>query len=143
MTGEDLALDWLVGRLEADRELMRMVNGGVAPNAIWGTLRSPFVRVDYLDGEDTLVVGLHRVWVDATYHIRAVEQWRGSGRPDRTTVNRIGGRIDQLLHAYEEQTDVLAVHSFREEPSPQPALVENNSLWLQSGGIFRVRAQTL
>jgi hypothetical protein len=142
MTPEDAALDWLVNYLETDSELSGLVNG-VAPNAIWGTLASPFVRVDYLDGDDLVAMGLHRIWGDLTYHVRGVFHWRGTEKPDRTEVNAIGARIDALLHDHEEQTATVAVHSFREEPEPIPSVVENGQLWLQSGGVYRVRAQVL
>jgi hypothetical protein len=140
---QDLLQGWLVGYLEADSELMGLVNG-IAPEAVWGTLASPYVRVDYLDGEDLYVVGLSRVWLDSTFHVRAVEHWRGSGQPDRTTVNEIGARLEELLHDHEETTATLSVHSFREEPTPTPAVTEQNGeLWLQSGGIYRLRAHAV
>jgi hypothetical protein len=107
----------------------------------WGTTAGPLVRVDRLDGEDLYVIGLYRVWVDTTYHIRVVQQWRGSGRPDRTDVNAAGDRLDELLHDHEAISGDYQFHVFREEPTPSPAVVEpGGELWLQSGGIFRVRA---
>jgi hypothetical protein len=145
---EDLLTDWLISYLEADTTLTAMLNGAegqtVAPEVIWDRLASPFVRIDRLDGDDLMVIGLHRIWSDTTYHVRGVQHWKGSGRPDRTDVNAIGARIDTLLHDHEETTATLEVHSFREEPEPLPAVTEaNGELWLQSGGIFRLRARAL
>lgn len=143
MTEEDALTEWLVDYLSADTTLMAMLNGEIAPEAVWGTNASPFVRVDRLDGNDLSVIGLYRVWVDTTYHIRGVFHWRGSGRPDRTEVNAIGARIDALLHGHEAVTATHRVHGFREEPTPTPATVEGGDLWLQSGGIYRLRVSAL
>ena len=142
MNPEDLATDWLVTHLEADAELMGMVNE-IAPNAWWESLASPFVRVDYLDGEDLMVIGLHRIWADCTFHVRGVVHWNGRGQPDRTEVNAIGARLDALLHDNESITATLEIHSFREDPTPMPAVVERGDLWLQSGGVYRVRARAV
>jgi hypothetical protein len=141
VTGEDAITEYLVDYLESDSELMGMMNGPVSPEVVWGTEAGPLVRVDRLDGEDLFAVGLYRVWVDTTYHIRAVQQWRGSGRPDRTEVNAIGARLDELLHDHEAISGDYQFHVFREEPTPNPAVVEpGGELWLQSGAIFRIRA---
>lgn len=141
MTGEDAITEYLVTYLEADTELMGMLNGDVSPEVIWGTEAGPLVRIDRLDGEDLNAVGLYRVWVDTTYHIRAVQLWRGSGRPDRTDVNAAGDRLDTLLHGHEGTSGSYQFHVFREGPTPSPAVVEpGGELWLQSGGVYRVRA---
>lgn len=141
---EDALTTWLVDYLEADTALMGMCNGAVAPEVFQDTTASPFVRVDRLSGEDLMVIGLFRVWADTTYHIRGVQHWRGSGRPDRTDVNAIGARLDALLHKHEVATATHQIHSFREEPEPTPAVTEaNGELWLQSGGIYRLRVAAL
>ncbi len=141
---EDALSDWLVDYLEADSTLMGLLNGQVAPEVVWDTNASPFVRVDRLDGEDLKVVGLNRVWVDTTWHVRGVEHWRGSGRPDRSSVNAIGSRLDTLLHDHEALTATHHFHSFREDPEPLPAVTEpNGELWLQSGGVYRIRVSAL
>ena len=132
MNEQDGLTGHLVDYLEADTTLMGMVNA-VAPEAKWGTLASPFVRVDYLDGEDLMVIGLHRVWSNSTWHIRGCLHWRAGGRRDRTDVDAIGARLDELLHDHEETTATMSVHSFREEPTPSPSLVESN------GGLATVR----
>ena len=135
---EDALQEYIVDYLSADATLMGMCNGEVAPEAIWGTNASPFVRIDRLDGADVLVIGLTRVLVDATYHIRGCEHWRGMGRPDRSSVNAIGARIDVLLHKADGNDGAYRIASWREEPEPNPALVEaDGELWLQSGGIYR------
>lgn len=144
MTGEDALTDWLVSYLEADVTLRGMLNGDVAPEVTWNRNASPFVRVDRLDGEDLMVIGLHRVWVDTQYHVRGVYHWRGSGRPDRTEVNAIGARIDALLHDSEATANGYRIHGFREEPEPNPAVTEpNGELWLQSGGLYRLRVSAV
>jgi len=137
---EDALQVWLVSYLEADAALSGMVNG-VAPEVVPGSLASPFIRVDRLEGNDLMVIGLHRVWADTLWHVRACFHWTGGGQPDRTDVNAIGFRIDQLLHDTETQTTEFSIHSFREDPEPTPATVETNGeLWLQSGGLYRMRA---
>jgi hypothetical protein len=141
---EDALATWLVDYLEADDTLMGMLNGSVAPEVTWDRNASPFVRVDRLDGEDLMVIGLHRVWVDTQWHVRGVEHWRGSGRPDRTDVNAIGARLDELLHDHEATTATIQVHSFRTEPEPMPAVTEpDGSLWLQAGGLYTLRASAI
>ena len=139
---EDALTTWLVEYLEANTELMSLLNGGVnievRPTSEGA---SPFVRVDKLDGDDVIVIGGHRVWADMTYHVRGVEHWRGSGHPDRTEVNAIGARLDALLHWHEATTATHSIHGFREEPEPMPMTTEGDgSLWLQSGGVYRIRA---
>ena len=90
------------------------------------------------------MIGLTRVWTDTTYHVRAVEHYQGGDRPDRSTVNAIGERLDELLHDVEVQTATHSIHGFREEPEPIPAVVEpNGDLWLQSGGVYRLRVYAL
>ena len=142
---EDALTTWLVDYLEADTTLMAMLNGPIAPEVRWGTLASPFVKVDRLDGHDLMVIGLHRVWSDTTWHVRGVDHWTpGSGQPDRTEVNAIGARLDVLLHNHEAVTGTYQIHAFREEPEPTPAVTEaNGELWLQSGGIYRMRVSAL
>ena len=142
MNPEDLVLTWLVERLENDTALSGMSNG-VAPEAVWGTLKAPFIRIDRLEANDLMVIGLYRVWADCLFHVRGVFHWNGSGRPDRAEVDAIGGRIDELLHKVEDTTSSVQLHSFREEGTPDPAIVENGDLWLQSGGLYRVRARAV
>lgn len=148
ITEEDALTDWIVSYLEADVTLTGMLNGDslgstVAPEGKWGTTASPFVRIDRLDGNDLIVIGLHRVWVDTTWHIRGVYHWRGTGRPDRLEINAIGARLDELLHNHEASTATHHIHSFREEPTPTPAITEAGDLWLQSGGIYRMRVSVV
>lgn len=142
MNPEDAALDHVVTHLEADAELMGMVSA-IAPTVKWATLKSPFVRVDFLEGVDLMVIGLHRVWTDCTFHVRGCSHWTGSGQPDRTEVNAIGARVDELLHDHESQTADLELHSFRVDATPSLGDVEGGELWLLSGGIYRVRARVL
>lgn len=141
---EDEITNWLVSYLGSDSTLTGMLQGDIAPDVSWGTNRSPYVRVDRLDGEPKVVIGLHRVWADTTYHVRGVIHWQGGGQPDRTDVDAIGQRIDELLHDHEEQTATIHVHSFEEESEPMPSVVDaNGDLWLQSGGIYRIRASAV
>jgi hypothetical protein len=139
LLAEDLALDWLVGYLEADTTLSGLING-VVPEAVWGTLASPFVRIDRLEANDLMVIGMTRIWTDCLYHVRGCLHWRGQGQPDRTDVNQIGARIDQLLHGHEANTATVRLHAFREESTPDPAVIDGSELWLQSGGTYRLRA---
>lgn len=143
-TEEDALTDWLIGYLEADTTLTAMLNGDghgntVAPEGKWGTAASPFIRIDRLDANDLWVINLHRVWVDTLWHVRGVLHWRGSGRPDRLEINAIGARIDTLLHDHEATTATHHIHSFREEPTPEPAVTIGGDLWLQAGGLYRLR----
>jgi hypothetical protein len=142
MLPEDAVSEWLVSYLGSDGELMGMLNGDIAPEVRPGSFASPMVRIDYLDGSDLNAVGAQRVWADSTYHIRGAYHWQGGGRPDRTEVNAIGARLDELLHDHAEFTATLEIESFREEPEPQPAVLEpDGRLWLQSGGVYRIRAR--
>ena len=105
----------------------------------WARLPSPFVKVDRLGSSDLMVIGLHRVWDDLTFLVRAVHHWEGSGAPDWTTVNDLAHRVDALLHDHEGQTADLEIHSFREE-SFTDALVENGRALVAQRRIYRVRA---
>jgi hypothetical protein len=138
---EALAQEYLVDLLEADAELMATANA-VVVNVRWARLASPFVKVDRLGSSDLMVIGLHRVWDDLTFMVRAVHHWTGAVAPDWTTVNDLSHRIDALLHDHEGQTADLEIHSFREE-SFTDAIVEGGDLWLHSGGIYRVRCRSL
>lgn len=141
---EDALTEWLISYLEADATLMSMLNGYVAAEAWQDSTNSPFVRLDRLDGNDLMVVGLNRVWTDTTYVIRGVQHWRGGGKPDRTDINAIGARLDTLLHNKTATTATNQIHSYREEADPMPAVVTSDGeLWLHSGGVYRLRCQTL
>ena len=141
MLEEEALTSWICDTLENDSTLMGMLNGGIVGEAFRGTSASPFVAVQRLDVEDLMVIGLHRVWTDTVYHVWAAFHWRGSGRPDRTEVDEIAQRIDDLLHDAEDTTADFSIHSFREEPEPTPVVVEpQGGLWLQSGGLYRLRA---
>jgi hypothetical protein len=140
---EDAALDWIVTYLEADAELMSMVSG-IAPEVRWGRLASPLVRVDFLGGEDLMVIGLHRIWTNCLFNVRGALHWTGSGQPDRTEVNAIGARLDALLHDAEFQSADLEIHSFREEGLPSLSdVTAQGELWLLSGGLYRMRPRVL
>lgn len=147
MNPEDAVTDYLVNYLSADTTLMAMLEAPIQAQVFSERAASPFVRVEYLDGADLLAVGTFRVWADMTYHIRASEHWRSTGVPDRSNVNAIGARLDALLHGHAEQTatsdgsGTISMHAFREDPEPIPASLETDgTLWLQSGGIYRVRS---
>src|SRR5206468_3759520 len=135
--------------LGADTTLMAMLEADIQTQVFGEMTKSPFVRVEYLDGADLMTVGLHQVWADTTYHIRGAFHWKGSGVPDRTDVNAIGARLDTLLHGHtattttSDGTATLSLHCFREDPEPNPAVPESDGVWLQSGGIYRVRAQVV
>lgn len=143
---EDAALTWLVGTLENDPVLAPLIHG-VAPEATWGTLNSPFVRIDRLEANDLMVIGTIRVWTDCLFHVRGVQHWRSGGRPDRSTVEQIGSRIDELLHGIEADDGLVHLHAFREGSTPDPTLIDTSGreqrLWLQSGGLYRCRATAL
>jgi hypothetical protein len=140
MLNEDAALAWLIATLENDATLKPLIHG-VAPEAVWGTLNSPFVRIDRLEAHDLMVIGTARVWTDCVFHVRGVHHWRSGGRPDRTTVDQIGQRIDELLHGIEADDGQVHLHAFREESTPDPVVIDGGKLWLQSGGVYRLRAQ--
>jgi hypothetical protein len=144
---EDALVDWLIAYLEGDSTLMSLINPDHIMVGVYEkTEAAPYVRIDHLDGDDLMVIGLHRVWVDTTYHIRGVSHWEGTGQPDRTEVNAIGARLDELLHDQETVTATHSIHSFREEPEPVPTLYEpsmKSPVWLQSGGIYRIRAAVI
>ena len=157
---EDAITEWLVGYLAADAALMALCDGEVTPEVTWDANAAPFVRVDRLEADDLMVIGLFRVWTDCLYHVRGCDHMPAAAQvPDRTTVNAIGARIDALLHEMIIPSDDAAanallvslggstssggfsIHSFREEGEPNPAQTERDgSVWLQSGGIYRIRA---
>jgi len=139
---EDAITEWLVGYLAADAALMALCDGEVTPEVTWDANAAPFVRVDRLEADDLMVIGLFRVWTDCLYHVRGCDHMPAAAQvPDRTTVNAIGARIDALLHAQETSSGGFSIHSFREEGEPNPAQTERDgSVWLQSGGIYRIRA---
>ena len=60
--------------------------------------------------------------------------------PTGRTINAIGERLDELLHEVDVLTGTHSIHGFREDPEPTPAVVEDGDLWLQAGGVYRLRA---
>ncbi len=132
---------YLVDLLEADATLGSYVNG-VWRKSVPQSEPFPVVKIDRLDGEDLMVVGLYRVWADMTFLVRGVVHWRGSGQPDYTTVRAIGDRIDALLHDHEGADASVEVHSFREEPYDDET-IESGDLFLHVGGVYRVRAKAV
>lgn len=139
---EDAITEWLVAYLAADSVLMGYCNGDVTPEVTWDANRAPFVRVDRLEANDLMVIGLYRVWTDCLYHVRGCDHVPAAAQvPDRSTVNAIGARIDTLLHDQEVTSGGFSIHCFREEGEPNPAQTERDgSLWMQSGGLYRLRA---
>ena len=139
---EDAITEWLVTYLAADSTLMGLCNGDVTPEVTWEANAAPFVRVDRLEANDLMVIGLFRVWTDCLYHVRGCDHVPAAAQvPDRTDVNAIGFRIDALLHDREVTSGGFSIHSFREEGEPSPAQTERDgSLWMQSGGLYRIRA---
>lgn len=139
---EDAITEWLVSYLAADSALMALCNGDVTPEVTWDANAAPFVRVDRLEASDLMVIGLFRVWTDCLYHVRGCDHVPAAAQvPDRTDVNAIGARIDALLHDQETSSSGFSIHSFREEGEPNPAQTERDgSLWMQSGGLYRIRA---
>lgn len=144
---EDEITDWLVEYLSADSELTSMLNGYVAADVRGSQNPSPLVLVQRLDGSDVRVVGLHKIWTECVYHVRGAFHWQGSGPPDRAEINAIGARIQELLgdeEGFEVLTGTIHVHGWREEPEPLPSFNDTTGdLWLQSGGIYRIRASAV
>lgn len=141
MNEEASAQDYLLTYLAADSTLSGLVSG-VRLRSVETTLPAPFVKIDRLDAEDLMVVGLHRVWDNLTFLIRGIVHWRGGGQPDWTDVRAIADRLDTLLHDHEEVTSELEVHSFREE-SFTDETIEGGDVYLHCGGIYRLRARAV
>lgn len=134
--------DWVRGYLEADTTLMSLLQSGVWLRSVAQSARFPVVKIDRQDADDLMVIGLHRVWADLSFLIRAVVHWTGQGQPDWTDARAIGDRLDTLLHDHEETTAELQVHSFREEPFSDET-IEGGDLFLHVGGVYRVRARAV
>lgn len=130
---------YLVDYLSADTTLQALVNG-VWRKSVPQSQPFPVVKIDRLDGDDLMVVGLNRVWADMTFLIRGIVHWQAGGQPDWTDVRAIGDQIDALLHGHEGTGAGVSVHSFREEAWDDET-VEGGDLFLHCGGTFRVRAQ--
>lgn len=138
---EAAAQTYLKTYLSADATLMGLVNG-VRLRSTEGRLRAPFVKIDRMDADDLMVVGLARVWADLSFLVRGIVHWTGGGDPDWTTVNAIGDRLDTLLHDHEGANAAVSVHSFREETFTDET-IEGGDLFLHCGGIYRLRARAL
>jgi hypothetical protein len=140
---EAAALDYLVTYLSSDATLMSVVNG-VWTRSVPASAPMPAVKIDVMDRADVQAIGLIRVWDDLLFLVRAtVKNATGLGEaPDWTDVRTIGDRIDVLLHAHEEVTATLQIHSFREE-SYTDETVEGGDLYLHCGGIYRLRAHAV
>jgi hypothetical protein len=132
---------YLVNLLEADSTLNGLVTG-VWRKSVPQSERFPVVKIDRLDGDDLMVVGLNRVWANMTFLVRGVVHWRGTGSVDWSEAQAIGDQIDAVLHDHEGTDGTVTVHSFREEPFDDESL-ESGDLFLHCGGIYRVRAQAL
>jgi hypothetical protein len=140
---EAAALDYLVNYLSADTTLMSMANG-VWTRSVPKSAPFPAVKIDVMDRADVQAIGLIRVWDDLGFLVRAqAKNPTGFGEsPDWTEIRTIGDRIDVLLHAHEEVTSELQVHSFREE-SYTDETIEGGDLYLHCGGIYRLRAHAV
>ncbi len=137
MNEEVAGQNYLRTLLEADAELGRLVSG------VWLRTTStkasmPVIKIDRQEGNDLIVVGLKRVWADLAFLVRGIDRWTGSGAPDWTAAGQIADRIDAVLHDHEGTDGVVNVHSFREE-SFTDETIEDGSLYLHAGGIYRVR----
>jgi hypothetical protein len=140
---EAAAMDYLVNYLSADATLMQIANG-VWTRSVPASAPMPAVKIDVMERGDVMVIGLTRVWDDLLFLVRAtVKNQTGLGEaPDWTDARTIGNRIDVLLHAHEEVTSELQIHSFREE-SYTDETVEGGDLYLHVGGLYRLRAHAV
>lgn len=140
------AQDWLKGYLEDDGTLMGMLNGGVYFRSTPTGVRTPVVKMDRLDGNDLMVLGMHRVWADLTYLIRGVTQG-----PDWSDVKEIAHQLDTLLHRTAGESvavtapdgtamTVYVNEIFREEPFTDET-TEGGNYYLHAGGVYRLRVQ--
>ena len=146
MNEEAATIEHLVEYLEADTTLQGLLEGGVWTSAVAETARFPVVKIDREDSEDLQVFGTSgpiRVWADITFLIRGVVHWTGGGHPDWTTPRAIGDRLDALLQGYSTTTSAVALKVFREESFTEETVVEEGDLFLQVGGVYRVRAQAV
>jgi len=141
MNEEAAAQDYLVNRLEADTNLMGLVNG-VWLRSMPGLAPLPAVKIDRMDAADLYVVNLSRVWADLTFLVRGLVKWPSSEAQDWTLARAIADRIDALLHDHEGTDTTLQVHAFREE-SFTDETIEGGDLFLHAGGVYRVRAHAL
>jgi hypothetical protein len=135
---EVAAQSYLVSLLEGDSTLSGLVNG-VWTRSMPQNASHPSVKIDRLDADDLMVVGLSRVWDDLTYLVRGIVKWPSAQAQDWTDVGAISDRIDVLLHEHEGADSVVRVHAFREE-SFTDETIEGGDLFLHAGGIYRVRA---
>ena len=141
MNEEAAVADYLVDYLEADAELMGMVNG-VWLRSTPSDVATPLVKIDRQDAEDLMVVNLYRVWADLTFLVRAAVENTERGQPDWSEVRAIADRLDTLLHKHEANETNLEWHAFREE-SFTDETIESGKLYLHAGGIYRVRAHAV
>jgi hypothetical protein len=137
---EVLAQNYLTSYLGADSTLMQLVNS-IWLRAVPDDELDPYVKIDRLDADDVYVIRLHRVWADLTFLVRGITRVRERGAEDWTEVGAIADRLDSLLHAHEEVTSVIEMHSFREESFTDETL--EDGLFLHAGGIYRVRARAV
>ena len=142
MNEEAAAQQYLLDLLEADSTLTGMLGSGVWLRSVPQSARFPAVKIDRMDPDDLMVVGLHRVWANLSFLVRGVVHWTGSGQPNWEDARAIGDQLDALLHDHEGQNTEVAVHSFREE-SYTDETIESGDLFLHVGGIYRVRARAL
>ena len=141
MNEEAAAQDYLVNYLGTDSAMMDLVNG-VYLRSTPATARFPVVKIDRMEADDNMVIGLHRVWNDLLFLVRGIVEWDSPDPQDWTDPRAIGDRLDVLLHDHEETTAELEVHSFREE-SWTDETVEGGKLFLHVGGMYRLRARAV
>ena len=141
MNEEAAVADSLVAYLEADDELMGMING-VWLRSTPTDVETPLVKIDRQDASDLMVVNLYRVWADLTFLVRAAVENHERDQPDWSEVRAIADRLDELLHKHEANESDLEWHAFREE-SFTDETVESGKLYLHAGGIYRIRCHAL
>lgn len=124
--------------LEADTELMGMLNGGIFLRSVPTSAATPIVKIDRLDAEDLMVINGHRVWTRVTYNIRGI-----STGPDWTDVQAIADRLDTILHrqVYLDPTvgliDIIRTEPFTDETT------ETGNYYIHAGGIYEFKAQAV
>lgn len=131
---------WIYGTLTADTALAAVVGTRVYADQAPQTtpaVTMPVVVFQWQGGADLMVIGGVRVWTNAVYLIRGIDEAQTWGGDLKT----IADRIDAVLHRGSgTNADGVVYAAVREQPFRMPETAGGKS-YRHLGGLYRIYAK--